>query len=340
LHCNGDPLTQLMEQLHGWVNEKFFRIFFATDVHGSDKTFLKFLKAATFYKCDVLILGGDLTGKTIIPILKNDDGRYEMDLLGGRFSAKDESELAELEGRVMLLGFYPYRTTKGEWAEQSAESSKYDALYDELAVGRMKKWTDLAAERLAGTNVPIFVTGGNDDPYPVLEFLRSQNSIISSEDKVIKFGEIFTMVSLGYSNHTPWKTPRECSEEDLARKIDQVASEVPDQTRTIFNFHVPPFTSSIDTATQVDASVNPPKYVLRNGMPIMISVGSTAIRAAIEKYQPLLGLHGHIHESRGAIKIGRTICINPGSEYSEGILKGVMVNLDDNGVKSYQFTSG
>ena len=148
------------------------------------------------------------------------------------------------------------------------------------------------------------------------------------------------MVSQGYSNHTPWKTPRECSEEDLARKIDQVASEVPDQTRTIFNFHVPPFKSSIDTAPQVDASVNPPKYVLRNGMPIMISAGSTAVRSAIEKYQPLLGLHGHIHESRGAIKIGRTLCVNPGSEYSEGILKGVMVNLDDNGVKSYQFTSG
>jgi hypothetical protein len=72
----------------------------------------------------------------------------------------------------------------------------------------------------------------------------------------------------------------------------------------------------------------------------MISVGSKAVRAAIEKYQPLVGLHGHIHESRSAQKIGRTTCINPGSEYGEGILRGCLVTFAEGVIEGFQMTSG
>ena len=72
----------------------------------------------------------------------------------------------------------------------------------------------------------------------------------------------------------------------------------------------------------------------------MQPVGSTACRETIERYQPLLGLHGHLHESRGTFQLGRTLCINPGSEYSEGVLRGALIELEGGQVKNYQLTTG
>jgi Icc-related predicted phosphoesterase len=69
-------------------------------------------------------------------------------------------------------------------------------------------------------------------------------------------------------------------------------------------------------------------------------VGSTAVRAAIEEHQPLLSLHGHIHESGGAVRIGRTLAINAGSEYGEGVLRGVLVTVGGGKVLRYQATTG
>jgi hypothetical protein len=324
--------------LNTWLNKGFFRLFFATDVHGSDKTFTKFLRAASFYKADVLILGGDLTGKAVIPI-KNSSGSFETELLGQKFISTTEAEVQDVENRICLLGFYPYRTTPEEWNQIKTDLNKYDSLYERLALGRISNWVDLAKSKLENT-VPLYVTGGNDDPPAIVEFLKSQASIVNSEEQTVTLGGLWTMVSLGFSNHTPWKTPRECSEEALTEKIEEITAKIPNHTNSIFNFHVPPYKSTIDVAPAVDGTVDPPKYILRNGMPIPTSVGSTAVRSAIEKLHPLLGLHGHIHESKGTIKIGRTLCVNPGSEYSEGILKGVIVNLDEKGVRSFQFTSG
>ncbi|MGO9644633.1 MAG: metallophosphoesterase family protein [Candidatus Bathyarchaeia archaeon] len=321
-----------------WLNKSFFRLFFATDIHGSNKTFTKFLRAASFYKADVLILGGDLTGKAVIPI-KKDRSNFETELLGQKFISTTQAELQDVENRICLLGFYPYRTTPEEWNQIKADLSKYDSLYERLAIERIGNWVALAKSKLEDA-IPLYVTGGNDDPPVIVEFLKSQVSIVNSEEQIVTLGGLWPMVSLGFSNHTPWKTPRECSEDELTEKIEEVTAKIPDHNNSIFNFHVPPYKSTIDVAPAVDGTVDPPKYILRNGMPILTSVGSTAVRSAIEKFQPLLGLHGHIHESKGTIKIGRTLCVNPGSEYSEGILKGVIVNLDEKGGRSFQFTSG
>ena len=71
-------------------------------------------------------------------------------------------------------------------------------------------------------------------------------------------------------------------------------------------------------------------------------VGSTAVRDAVQRVQPLLSLHGHIHESRGATKIGSTLALNPGSSYEEGILQAAIVNLDPKKrkVRNYQLVNG
>ena len=324
--------------MSAWLNKSFFRLFFATDVHGSDKTFAKFIRAASFYKADVLILGGDLTGKAVVPIKKSGNN-FETELLGQKFMSTTEAEVQDVERRIGLLGFYPYLTTLEEWNQIKKDLKSYDSLYERLALDRIRNWVAMAKEKLTNV-VPLYVTGGNDDPPAIMDFLKSQVSIIDAEDQSVTLGGRWPMVSLGFSNFTPWKTPRECSEEELTVKIEGLTSKISDHENTIFNFHVPPHKSTIDVAPAVDGTADPPKYILRNGMPILTSVGSTAVRSAIEKFQPLLGLHGHIHESKGSIKIGRTLCVNPGSEYSEGVLKGVMVNLDEKGVRSFQFTSG
>lgn len=323
-----------------WINKDFLRIFFATDVHGSDITFSKFLNAASFYKADVLILGGDITGKMIIPLMDLSNGTYLVRLLGQNLTVAKGPALDDKLRSIHVLGFYPYYTTKEEWAELDANPAKYSDLFMKLSIERLQSWIALAEKRLKAQGTSIYITGGNDDSPYIEEFLKQQQFIVDPEDRVVNVGGLMDMVSLGYSNPTPWKTPRELSEEDLGVKLEGLIAKVPDPSKSIFNIHVPPYNSTIDAAPMIDGSVTPPRYVLKDGMPQSISAGSTAVRNAIEKFQPVLALHGHIHESRGAIKIGKTMCLNPGSEYGEGILRGVIVNLDAKGLKGFQLTSG
>jgi len=317
-----------------------FRFFFATDVHGSDLTFTKFLNSAAFYGTNVLVLGGDITGKMIVPVIDLGDGTFKAHMLGDEITVKAAPEVEGIMRKSKTLGFYPYRTSNEEWSEIESNHQKYDGLFRKLATERLQAWVALAEQKLKGKGVTVYVTGGNDDPQYVEQFLKEQQFIIDPEDTVVTISDQFEMLSIGYSNPTPWKTPRECSEEELKERIELLASKAADPSRCIFNIHVPPYDTTIDSAPLVDASTTPPRYVLRDGMPQFIGAGSKAVRSAIEKYQPFLGLHGHIHESRGIFKLGKSLCINPGSEYAEGVLRGVIVTLHEKGVKGYQFTSG
>ena len=123
----------------------------------------------------------------------------------------------------------------------------------------------------------------------------------------------------------------------MATRLSSMLDQVQDMERCIFNIHVPPNNSKIDICPKLDENM---KVVYDMGNPVMAPAGSTAVREAIERHQPLMGLHGHIHEGRGETKIGRTLCLNPGSVYSEGVLNGLLVTLADGRVKDYQFTQG
>lgn len=147
----------------------------------------------------------------------------------------------------------------------------------------------------------------------------------------------YQLLGYGWSNPTPWDTPREKPEEELETDLEDLAAEVSDWKRTILNFHCPPFDAEIDSAPKLDDDLKPQTS---GGEVLTEAVGSTAIRSFIEEYQPLMGLHGHIHESQGKIQIGDTVCINPGSEYSTGYLSGAIVTLSDDAVTQHQFTSG
>jgi Icc-related predicted phosphoesterase len=320
--------------------KKYFSIFFVTDVHGSERTFRKFLSAGEYYEADVVMCCGDITGKMVVPIVKGSDGVYISKLFGQEQRSTTEQELTKLEETISNTGYYPYRTDEDGKKQLQEDPKKIDELFRKLMFERLQGWMKLAEDKYRGTGIKCIMTAGNDDLPEIEPILNSSDFVVNAEHKVIRLDENHEMVTIGEVNITPWKCPRDVSEEQLGGLIDELAAKTENVQNSIFNLHAPPVGSTLDTAYKLDSSVDPPRVVTQAGQPVTMGVGSVAVREAIEKYQPLVGLHGHIHESRSIANLGRTMCINPGSEYSEGILRGVIVNLSQDKVLSYQLTSG
>jgi len=318
------------------------RLFFATDLHGSDICFRKFIGAAKYYDVDVLILGGDITGKMIVPIVRQRDDTFRAEFLGNDIVVRSKEEYDSLVANIQLNGMYPYETDATEMEKLQTDPELVEKLFTKLMVESIESWFNFAEEKLRGTKVRMFITGGNDDRLDVDQILKARKAenVFDPDGNVVRIDEFHEMINCSYSNPTPWKTPREVSEEELEDMIDRMVSKVEDIQNCIFNLHIPPIDSGLDTCPKLDVSVFPPKPMLEKGTPIMFGAGSVAVRNAIEKYQPLLGLHGHIHESRGVRRLGRTLCINPGSEYSQGFVRGVIVTVAEKKIRGYQLTSG
>lgn len=316
---------------------KLFKILFATDAHGSEPVFLKWLNAGKIHKADAIVMGGDITGKLIIPLVEQSDGTFTAEFMGTKFTAKSKEEVEGLEKKIRTSGFYPYRTIPERMQELKQDSQKVDELFNELMVGTVARWIRVAEERLKGTGIRCYVMPGNDDQLVVDEVIEKSDYVVNPEGKVVQLDENHEMISTGYSNITPWKCPRDIPEEELEKKIESIASRVRNMQNCVFNFHCPPYETSLDVAPKLDENLKP---VVSGGQVIEAHVGSASVRKAIERHQPLLGMHGHIHESKGTFKIGRTFCINPGSEYTEGILRCVLVVVDEKSVKSFLPISG
>lgn len=318
------------------------RLFFATDLHGSERTFRKFINAGKFYEVNTLVMGGDIQGKLMIPIIKEGNGHHRATVQGRVEQLATEEDLKVLMGKLDILGFYYKIMEQDEFQALQANPAAVHALFNELAKQKLFNWVNLAEERLKGTGIKCFVTGGNDDEWEVLNVMKEQRteSFFACENEMVHLDEDHTMISVGISTPTPWNTPREVSEEELGKLIDEMAAIVPDMQKAIFNFHDPPIDSTLDTCPKLDWTKDPPEQITEGGQVILHGAGSKAVREAIEKYKPMLGLHGHIHESQSVAKLGRTTCINPGSEYAEGILRGCIVTYLDGEVQGYQMTSG
>lgn len=317
-------------------------LFFATDLHGSERTFRKFINAGKFYNVNVLVMGGDIQGKLMIPIIKESNGHFRATLQGRVEHLATEEELKSLMGRMDILGFYYKVMEEDEFRSLQADLHAVNALFNELAKQKLVNWVTLAEERLNGTGIKCFVTGGNDDEWEVLSALKHEGakSFFACENEMVYVDDQHTMISVGISTPTPWKTPREVSEDELGKMIEEMALKIPDMQKAIFNFHDPPKDSTLDTCPMLDWSKDPPEQITQGGQVVLFGAGSEAVRKAIETHKPMLGLHGHIHESQSVAKIGRTTCINPGSEYAEGVLRGCIVNFTDGEVQGYQMTSG
>ncbi len=317
------------------------RLFFATDLHASERAFRKFINAAKFYNATVLVLGGDVVGKLVVPILRVGNGKYRATFGDQTHHVETQAELKKMQELLGMMGFYFCVMEEEEFRALSHNGNAIQKLFHDLARERLTQWIEFAEARLKETGTKCFVMGGNDDALDILQVLYDSPSdfMIPCEDRVVTLDSQHTMISLGYSMPTPWHTPREISDDALGRKIDALVKQVPDVSRCIFNLHDPPKDSSLDLCAMVEEG-DPPRYILKGGQPVMHGAGSQSVRRALETYQPLASLHGHIHESPGVIRIGKTLCVNPGSEYSEGILRGVILILQDGKLRGHQLTAG
>ena len=303
------------------------RIFFATDVHGSEQCWRKFINAAEIYKANIIILGGDITGKAILPLIQR-GGNYEGSFLGKELAYPAE-KVEELEKMISSKGYYPYRTSPEEFEELKSDAKRRDELFIKLMTDTMRRWMKFADDRLGKKDVKCFVCPGNDDMPEIDSIIRESKCVINAEGRMLSIDDCHEMISLGWTNPTPWNTFKECSEEELCEKIERLASQLKNTDNGVFNLHAPPYGCGIDEAPEIDKTLKLKSRVL-------VPVGSTAVRDAIQKYQPLVGLHGHIHEARGFVRIGKTWCFNAGSTYERGALPSVLINMDEKEIKSYQ----
>jgi Icc-related predicted phosphoesterase len=310
-------------------------IFFATDLHGSNVCFKKFINAGKFYGASVLILGGDVTGKMMVPIARQKDGSYLASSAGKELRLEGE-EAAALEQQVADMGFYPKVMSEEEFQELRDDPEGQEALFHELIRKRLEEWIEYARPRLAEQGVKCFAAPGNDDAFFIDELLADSDAIELLEGRVVEVDGI-EMLTTGWSNETPWKTERETSESELRTMIMEMIDRLERPENAIFNIHVPPHATALDQCPKLDENLRP---VSSGGNPVMTSAGSTAVRELIEAHQPLLGLHGHIHEGRGIARIDRTVCVNPGSNYSEGVLNGSLIRLRQGEVRDVHLTQG
>jgi len=317
------------------------RLFYACDIHGSEPTYRKFLNAAKFYDVDALVFGGDLMGKLLVPIVR-DGGEWRAGLHGQKHHLTTPVELAAFKKSLDTLGFYWFECDRDEYQWYEGHQDRIDQKFDELAKARLAEWVELAENRLAGTHVRVYLCGGNDDTEKVLSALDEVplDRVVNCENRIVPLDEDHTMATIGYSTPTPWDTPRERTDEQIGEVVEKLMADVADPSRCVFNFHCPPLDSGLDTCMKLDASVWPPAPLTKNGQAIYYGAGSQSVADALSSYQPTVGLHGHIHESRGLTKYGRTLALNPGSEYGEGVLRGLIVAIKGGEVIGHQFTSG
>jgi len=312
------------------------RLYYAGDIHGSEKCWRKFLNAAAFYEANVLVLGGDLTGKALVPLVERRPGEWAANVLGRQEVVRGEEAAAELEQRVRFNGFYPYRCSQDEYRRLEADVAYRDDVVQRVTRDEVERWTALAEEKLNQSDVRCLVMPGNDDEFEIDEVLDAARRVENPDGRVVRVGD-YQLLSSAWANPTPWDSPRELPEDELEAKLEALAAELEPGVPAIFNLHCPPYDSGLDLAAELTDDL---RVVRKGGEPVIVPVGSTAVRAVIERHEPLLGLHGHIHESRGAATVGRTLCLNPGSVYAEGVIDGVVVDLDGGSLIRHQFVQG
>jgi Icc-related predicted phosphoesterase len=312
------------------------KILFVTDMHGSELTFRKFLNSLEIWGPDVLVCGGDVAGKGLLPVLDSGNGTVRVRWMGDEQELKRD-QLDDIYAKAGQLGFYPYMAEAAELERLTADPVEYEQIFERLMRERWSNWLERLEERCAKLELPAFAIAGNDDPWSLDMITFEEREWVQGADgKVLDLVGDWRLLSCGLANQTPWSCPRDLPEEDLAARLEEIADGVGDFTNVVANIHVPPYNSALDIAPELDASVTPPRAIAGSTVP----VGSTAVAEFLTRHQPLLSLHGHIHESPGAVTIGRTHAINPGSEYAEGILRGVLVTIEPDRVVGHQFVTG
>jgi len=280
------------------------------------------------------VLGGDIAGKGLVPI-RSDNGSLSAKVRGEMVTVP-RAEEERLRAEINRLGFYSVITGPAEVVRMENDGAYLVGAFERAIIDQIQDWCKLADERLPAS-VRCIITPGNDDPKAIDPVLKSAPRIESPEAELVELGPVL-MASCGDVTPTPWNTEREYPEEELGRRLEAILDPAPPGSKVVVNFHCPPYGTGLDFAAELDSELRP---VIRGGRPSIIPVGSKAVRDVIKKYQPVVGLHGHIHESRAAQKIGTTMCLNPGSDYSADVLRGAIVDFaQDGSYIDFLFTTG
>lgn len=315
-----------------------YRVYFVSDLHGSEVCFRKFLNSAPVYTPDLLIYGGDILGKTLVPIFHDDNGGYRWYPTGHGAEHVTKEELAGVEKKIADSGRYDLITYPEEWARLQKTPDEMDAQFQKLALERLRHWMNLIRERLTPSKIPVVMNVGNDDTDEALEVIRNEGpaNMLVPEGRVISAGP-YEIFGCGYANMTPWHCPRDLEEADLQKVLDRTRGQIGNPRRTILDIHAPPIGTTLDMAAELDPEFKP-KVVA--GHLVMHHVGSTSVRELVESVKPIAGLHGHIHESKSADTVAGVPVFNPGSAYYSGQLQGLLVDFEDDKVLSHLFVLG
>lgn len=312
------------------------------DLHGSEVVMNKAVNSAKFYGVRDLVVAGDITGKVLVPILERPDGSLACELFGvnREFS---RAELPEVQKQIRNAGFYFTVVSPAEYAELAADKLRQRAVFLREMLADLRRFYAKAEEKLRPLGTRIYLLAGNDDYPEVAEFIRTTPSdvIVAYDEQVVEFRDGYQIAGYGYSNPTPWNTPREIPDAQLLEGLRRVVRTA-DPDRTLLVAHAPPRDTVIDKAPQLTPDLRP---VMQAGQLVMASVGSPAVRTVLEEFRPIAGLHGHIHESAGrdvvAATGGRPVPVfNPGSEYNAGVLRGALLTLEKGSIRDYLFTKG
>lgn len=309
------------------------RILFASDLHGSEIVFEKLIDATINWQANALIIGGDISGKTMIPIIKGTSDIYQASFLGKNLSLKSQQDLIRLEKDISNSGSYPIYLEPVEFeAMRENANLKNDRFILEMKL-RLARWINYAKTKLNDHNIRFILMCGNDDKFELDDVITSSDYAENPEYKILTLGGEHEVVGESGANLTPFNCPRDIDEETLLGRIEAKMKNIQDPSNAILVLHAPPFNSQLDTAIKLNKDLKP---IMVGGNVLEEPVGSKAVRKIIEDYQPLLSLHGHIHEKYGFKSIGRTKCVNPGSEYNRGIMNGYFITIINNEVRGHQ----
>lgn len=297
-------------------------VFFATDLHGSETCFRKFLMAPRLCGADVLVLGGDIVGRSLIPITRMPDG-YRAEIDGRMVTGLSTGDLKEVKESIRRRGGYFVIGDADELGRLSDPDEFRLALHDAMRKS-LEDWVTLAEERLCGTGVRCLVIPAGEDPLELDSVWSGAENVIFAGDRVLSLDDSHELLALSCSTPTPFKHPREVSELEMRGVLDALADEVSDLDNALVVAHTPPYGSVLDQAPLLDENLR-----RTAGTVVAVPVGSIAVRDFVEHRQPLVAAHGQVHERSASCRIGRTLCINPGSQASEGLLSGALVELGD-----------
>ncbi len=313
------------------------RLFFATDVHGSEVCWRKFINSAKHYEVNVLILGGDMTGKAIVPVVENGPGRWQYHMQDLQHDLQGDDELTKAERLICDHGYYPVRLSREQVQAYTADPDKLDELFaaerrhtvEQLgrlgrrAPGRQRH----PVHRLPRQRRPAATSTRSWPPPARSRWARATSSTCAAA--------ISSSPAAGPTSRRGTRRAKKtnrCCKQRIESIIEQATAPA---ERLVLGLHAPPYDTQLDVAPKIDWDT-----LTVQGQDTA-HVGSKAVREIIDQVQPLLSLHGHIHESRAAVRIGRTLAINPGSSYVEGTLSGCVVELDGKSkVKRYRLTMG